>query len=1210
MQVEQIDIPAFIGRTEAARARVAARKALATGKGPFERAYPELSPASLGVAAVLRGRLGLLDDAAVQRALDHSAGPPDVPPGVLSRWRKANDAMHAAEEQADALERGMLTAVLAGLRANPGLSSEAVRPLRATRVASRDAAAQAVQAATDDASRAAAQRQLALAEAELGRFDAVLASLRLVPAGGASPDMGPLLEQAADATDYTGVAGLLRVARPFVSGADTVKVDAALSAVASRARETALAEALQAREAADAPVVPAATVEEAQARLAAATGALDALVVRAGGFPPLTYPGDADREAAMALRLQAAELRLEIAEAVLEATTAVPEAAGEAVQVASQSEAEAAQLRAQQAKAEAADARERRVAEILSRYADASARSVELGAKATSATEALEEAKGSWSPTLASIQEQIQDIQQRSALDDRSTDADIQHTAVRELLSTLRVSEVVTGEALVRAQSYEAAHIEAIDADRARIVKGRELIPTLREETQQEVVDTLDRWESSLTDERLIGSRMLSNLQEARDIGLRTLHDARLARRALEPYISREQQVKDRANLLQDIRQEVSLLPSSVWMMARDRWSSLTELSGKYSDYNVLRGLVRGSVWTIVLVLGWWWARGQVNHWALMAAQRVRRWRPELRMSDVAALKEPTVRLLRNAVDLALGYSLIWSLDGGLKEITFVLLVYLQFSQYRVILAAFDLLAITTDEVRPALLVLRKDIYTLARTTVRWFTGYWIVSAFIRFLCWDVLGLDTITNLVEWFLGWGWWILIGWALWRWQPYLRERTAPHAEGHKVVAWLARDDNSLVFRIPRAIGCLVFFVARSGVDLLYRGARDGSNLSWLLNLVSRYRLDDDASEEIRVLSEEMRLAIVNAVTDDKHLIHREELQSTTASALAEWRRTQRRGLMAIVGDRGSGKSTATEQVEELVKAKGMEVTTLDLTERLTAETELIRWLCAQLELPPCESLDKVAEAIELLPSQCIILRGVHRAFERRVGGMAAITGLLYVLNTTSDRHFWAISLHGPAWDYFDSMGSLVDTGVFRVVVRLAPLSSSQLRALTAARLGSLGLRIDFSGLVRASAFGADPEVELERSTAMFYRLLAEASTGNPTIAMHMFARCVVPTDDEHVVTVRMGSVLSGGVIDALSEAALFVLVALRLQDQLTLEEIVEVTNLSLPLVRATVRDLLSRNLLERGDNDMLQVPDEALQSVTRTLRRRHFLHLGAA
>ncbi len=128
-------------------------------------------------------------------------------------------------------------------------------------------------------------------------------------------------------------------------------------------------------------------------------------------------------------------------------------------------------------------------------------------------------------------------------------------------------------------------------------------------------------------------------------------------------------------------------------------------------------------------------------------------------------------------------------------------------------------------------------------------------------------------------------------------------------------------------------------------------------------------------------------------------------------------------------------------------------------------------------------------------------------------------------------------------------------------------------------------------------------------MFYRLLAESSDGNPTIAMHLFARCLVPTDDDHVVAVRMGAVLSGGVVDSLSESALFVLTALRLQDELTIDEVVEVTNLSLPAVRTTVRDLLSRALVERvGEN--LRVPDEALQSVSRTLRRRHFMHLGAA
>jgi len=1201
--VEQVMIPALVARTRAARARVEARTAFSRGKGPFASGYPTLAPRTLGNVDALRGRLGLLDDTAVARAGEKSEVLPEVPRRTSDRLKKARTDAFVAEARADGLERELLTAVLAGLARRPTLTSSAVAPFRAALVAERDAVSAAVAVAVESA-RADAQRALARADERLRAFDQMMQDLRLQGASGKVTELAPLLELAESAQDHSGVAGLLRSLRAGLVGPDAEAVDGVLLLVGQRDLAAAQAEV-------DASADPPApeqrpTVDVAQADLDAANEALVALQTQAARLPDVTYPGDAERRDALALRIQRATELVAAAEAAL--ATAGEEVV--AAPVATQSDAEAAQQRAVEAKAAAADARERRIAELLGHFANAQSREVELGAKATTAAGQRRTATDEWAATLASIEDKIHEIEQRSALADRSTDADVQHEAVRTLMSTLRGSEVVSGNAVVAARADASRHQDAIEEDRRRIVAGRALLDGMKGEKRVELENTLDGWAYNLDDEQQVVDGLMHDLQEARDVGLLTLHDARLARRALEPYISREQRVADRANLLQDIVQEVSLLPSSVWMMARGRGQALWELTHSFGDYNLIRGLVRGSVWTIALVVGWWYARGQVRSWALLLAQRVRKWRPELRMSDVAALKEPTVRFLRNAVDLALGYLLIWSLNGALKEITFVLLVYLQFSMYRVVLALFDLLVVTTDEVRPAALVLREDLHTLAEATVKWFVGFWIVRGFVSFLTWEVFSLDRITSIIDWLLGWGWWVIVAWALWRWQPFLRERAARHAEGHAVVAWLSRDDNNPLFRIPRSVGILVFFAARGGVDLLYRGARDGSSLSWLLNTVNRFRLEDEASEEVRILTDDQRREIVAARTDERHLLHRDEVQTGLALALQEWRRSHRRGLVAVVGDRGAGKNTACEQVRAQLEQAGLSVTVVELQRRITTDDQMYAWLAEVMGLPDVPpTLDELAEAIDALEPRGVELRGLHRAFERRVGGLAAISTLLYVLNATSDRHFWVVSVHKPAWDWFDSVGSLVDTGVFRSVIRLAPLTSTQLRALTVARLGSMGLRPDFSGLVRTSALGADPEVELERSTAVFYRLLAESSDGNPTIAMHLFSRCLVPTDDDHVVAVRMGAALSGGVVEKMSETALFVLTALRLQDELTLEELVEVTNLTLASVRTTVRDLVSRGLVERN-GPQLKVPDEALQSVSRTLRRRHFLHLGVA
>ena len=88
--VRQEVLPEMGARTEVARTRAEARRAFFEGKGSLGAAFPRLERASLGSAAVLRGRLAQLDDVAVERARE-GAGPSPI--GLTGRrletWRSA-----------------------------------------------------------------------------------------------------------------------------------------------------------------------------------------------------------------------------------------------------------------------------------------------------------------------------------------------------------------------------------------------------------------------------------------------------------------------------------------------------------------------------------------------------------------------------------------------------------------------------------------------------------------------------------------------------------------------------------------------------------------------------------------------------------------------------------------------------------------------------------------------------------------------------------------------------------------------------------------------------------------------------------------------------------------------------------------------------------------------------------------------------------------
>ncbi|MEN0065259.1 MAG: hypothetical protein AAGA48_24150, partial [Myxococcota bacterium] len=520
--------------------------------------------------------------------------------------------------------------------------------------------------------------------------------------------------------------------------------------------------------------------------------------------------------------------------------------------------------------------------------------------------------------------------------------------------------------------------------------------------------------------------------------------------------------------------------------------------------------------------------------------------------------------------------------------------------------AAFDLLVVPADEVRPALLAFRREAFDLLRRTVRTFALTFVLMVFVEYVIGDLLGMGTLLWVTD-TLFWLWiGLLTIWTLLSWEPLLRARLRRRfVEPSGPIRWLLPETGSTWLALPRAVGQLVMLLVILGAEAMHQFAVEGTVVSLVYNMFNRAVLRDDAAPD-RPLELELQHAMRNAETPTKHLVERSELVEIS-NALVNWRKTGQRGLVALVGDRGSGKHTALDEVAERLTAAGMTVRRASITEPLRTRKALAAWLGAAFGISPeATSNEEMVAAIQSLEPSSMILENIHYTFLRRVDGLKVLQTLLYVMNAASDHHFFVCSVHGPAWDYFDAQGSLIDCGVFQTVVRLQPLDSQQLRQITLARAGDVGLRVDFSSL-HIGSLGSDRDLEADRATAMYYRLLAEASGGNLHAAVTAFSRSLVRTDDPAVVQVTLREVLDEAVLPDLGETALFVLVALNLHASLQLDDLIEVTHLPRAPLRASVRDLVSRGWVE-WIGKRLRLCDDQRIMVKRSLRRRHFIHLG--
>lgn len=1180
--VVQEVLPELEARAETARRKIAAREAYFRGEVPLAQAFPELADASLDRAAVLAGRLVRLDDRAVARSAARVAPLPDLD-GAEHTLRASTAAALDAEDAADALERRLLLGLRAWLLAHPELSAQGLAPTREALRAELEEVTAALTSAPDEARADLARRAAALDE-DLRRLAVLQADLlrtATVP-DAPPPDPGPDLARLDAQALYR-----LELAAPFLSEADRARVAEARRRWIETVRIPAL-----------------------QAELAAAHG--QGLAVPEGELSALRAAFEAQTEptarAAAALAWQVAQAR---AAAHARASRSAGRS-GSGVQAdRARERAEAAKAAAEAARRDARGSTEVRTAELGSAAARAQQRAAERWERTRDLEERLAAAQAERGERLAELTLREADVDRSGALGlGENEEADLLYGELRSFVTALRTHAVDTGRLVGGEAAERRQMLDVLDAEREEIATARAAARELAEAPREAWDLALDTWEAALAEERRAQDEALALARAERDQTLGVLHDAKALHRDLSSEVSRRVLEADRGELLRDLGHELSLMVPNLVGMARDRLRAIAALPRTVvGDFNWVAQVLRGSVWTLLLAGLWSLGRGRVDRAAAWLLLRLRQWDPRLRPADLAQLRAPAERCLRDTTDLLAGALLVDPVTALVPELGFALRIFLYVVVFRFGLSVFDLLF--TTEHRPALVTVGAATWSLARRSLRWGLLWYLSRRLALYLSVDLLGAYVLGSIVRvGFLLAGLALLIR-LLHDWEPTLRARMARLHQGTWLVRALSTEPAHWLLHFLHSLAIGLYFAAAGIYELVNRLAREREGVGRMLNVVSRYRLGQGDAGTVRPLPPEVARAIAEDPVGPGAVLPRPEVDGPLLSAVKAWHDERRQGLAVLVGDRGDGKRTAIDQLLQGVQGNGFGAppVRVRLKERLTTEREMLDWLAEALGIQPSPATSEaMVEAIALRPPGIVVVEDVQLAFLRVVGGFDALRCLLYVLNASARRHFWLLTVHRPAWRYLSRLSALVNVEVFRSVVEIPPMGERLLRDLTLRRLRSLGYRLDFRALVRTNPFGADPEVEHERTVGVFFRLLAEASAGHPAVALRLLCRCLCLGEEEGVLAVRMSEALAAGAVAGLSDDDLFTLVALRTQDVLGEDELVQVTNLSASTVKSTVKHLLQRGLVYQ-DGPAVGICEPELPAITRTLRRRHFLQWSA-
>ena len=337
----------------------------------------------------------------------------------------------------------------------------------------------------------------------------------------------------------------------------------------------------------------------------------------------------------------------------------------------------------------------------------------------------------------------------------------------------------------------------------------------------------------------------------------------------------------------------------------------------------------------------------------------------------------------------------------------------------------------------------------------------------------------------------------------------------------------------------------------------------------------------------------------------LVERPREMKALRAAFDSWLIEKGHGTVAILGDPGSGKTTFALAAAKSLESLGHDVTTSAIRKRLLSKEDVYSWLATNLRLNfgSAPTRSSIVSTLSRGKPRVVVVDRCEKLFLRTVGGFEGVDEFLELSTLTNHRVFWILVFDSFPWDYLHRVRDR--RGFFRETVRLRPFDDGQLKALIERRNEAAGIFPDFDRLT-GSEDRSDQYFEVVKTSAGYYRLLAEYSRGNLRVALHFWLRSLVMEDDGkvHVSLFRRPDAKQ---LRTLGDDLLFALTAIAQHRALSVDELAEILDLERGEVEVTVNLLRETGYIEHARSGRLRIAVRMFFPVLNRLREENFLHL---